>query len=636
MKLRGLDSLVSVSVFLFFLQALRVVFSVLFGIIYDQIFEGPVDAWLVISNLLVVLAFTAPLWTPGKNRKRWALVFAAITAIARIGLTVNLAGVRFWSSLVIVGFGGLYLTTRLQLGRRSFIQSMLSALVLDQLLRVVGDTYDISLRSSWLVVQFLWSFAVLAFVIITFRRSKEEQLEPVEIRFIDGVALSGFLFLQISLLSLPSAVAQWSKLSYITTTGARWEDVPYFVSAIALMGLTLLFCFPAVRDLFVRLFHTSLAGVGLSMLLLLGLVLGYFSEGLLSFLGLLVALFAALTIFDSIFVGIPQQSRQSGGSVALGLILFLVLNFFYAFTFTYPYTLPSLRGMGWLVFIIAGVMLGAGAVVRLLPFDIEIPKETRFIPGGLLALCVFAITLAASWPRTSQQLRYSIGMRIATYNIHYGYDDLWHFTLEDIARTIAEDGVSVVVMQEVDKGRITSYSVDDALFLAHRLDMNYVYLPTVEYLTGIAVLYRGPLMPSEQKLLTSLQEQTGVIRVDLEFGESLLNIYGIWMGLSDEDTRTQISEALEFIGDQPNAVFGGDFNAEYHEPIPQAILAAGFEDPFLILGIDPAPFTSPAIDPRSRIDFVWLRDLNPISAWVSASLASDHRMVVVEIESPSP
>jgi endonuclease/exonuclease/phosphatase family metal-dependent hydrolase len=636
MKLRDLDSVVSVSVFLFLLQALRVVFSVLFGIIYDQVFEGPVDAWLVISNLLVVLAFAAPLWAPKKNRHRWALVFASITALARVSLSVNLADVRFWGSLFTVAFGSLYLTTFLQTRRRAFVQTMFCALVLDQFLRVIGDTYDISLRSSWLYVQILWSFAVVAFAIWMFRRSDDEQLEPVGIRFVDGIALSGFLFLQISLLALPNAVAHWSEITYLTTTGARWDDVPYFVAAIALMGLMLLFCFPAVRDLFVRLFHASLAGVGLSMLLLLGLVLGYFSVGVLSLLGLLVALFASLSAFDSAFVSMPQKSQRSGGSVALGLLLFLVLNFINAFAFTYPYVLPSMRGMGWLVFLIAGAMLGVGAIVHLHPVDIEIPKKTRFVPGGLLALCAFAVTLVVSWPRTSQQLRISIGMRIATYNIHYGYDDVWHFTLEDIASTIAKEGASVVVMQEVDTGRITSYGVDDALFLAHRLDMNYVYLPTVEYLTGIAVLYRGPLMPSEQQWITSLQEQTGIIRVDLAFDGSPLNVYGIWMGLSDEDTQTQISEALEFIADSPNAVFGGDFNAEYDESVPQAILAAGFEDPFMLLGIDPAPFTSPAIDPNSRIDFVWLRDLNPISAWVSTSLASDHRMVVVEIESPLP
>ncbi|MEJ2561904.1 MAG: hypothetical protein P8Z42_04360 [Anaerolineales bacterium] len=203
-----------------------------------------------------------------------------------------------------------------------------------------------------------------------------------------------------------------------------------------------------------------------------------------------------------------------------------------------------------------------------------------------------------------------------------------------MARAIAKDGVSVVVMQEVDTGRITSYGVDDALFLAHRLDMNYVYLPTVEYLTGIAVLYRGPLMPSEQQLLTSLQEQTGIIHVSLASEGSPLNVYGTWMGLSNEDTLQQIEEALAFIGDSPNVAFGGDFNAEYQEPVPQAVVAAGFEDPFIALGIDPPPLTSPAVEPQSRIDFVWLRDLKPHAAWVSSSLASDHRMVVVEIEVP--
>jgi endonuclease/exonuclease/phosphatase (EEP) superfamily protein YafD len=53
-----------------------------------------------------------------------------------------------------------------------------------------------------------------------------------------------------------------------------------------------------------------------------------------------------------------------------------------------------------------------------------------------------------------------------------------------------------------------------------------------------------------------------------------------------------------------------------------------------LLGISPAPFTSPAIDPESRIDFVFVRDLIPVDAWVSESLASDHRMVVVELIFP--
>ncbi|GAG39195.1 unnamed protein product, partial [marine sediment metagenome] len=164
--------------------------------------------------------------------------------------------------------------------------------------------------------------------------------------------------------------------------------------------------------------------------------------------------------------------------------------------------------------------------------------------------------------------------------------------------------------------------------------MNAAYLPTVEHLTGIALLYRGPAAPMDWRLLTSLQEQTGIVHVNLDHLGRPVHAYGIWMGLSEEDTEQQIKEAVDFIDDHSPATFGGDFNAKMGSPVTDAVEAAGFIDPFTALGIDPAPPTSPAIQPKSRIDFVWLRGLLPSEAWVSESLASDHRMVVVEVELP--
>jgi endonuclease/exonuclease/phosphatase (EEP) superfamily protein YafD len=164
--------------------------------------------------------------------------------------------------------------------------------------------------------------------------------------------------------------------------------------------------------------------------------------------------------------------------------------------------------------------------------------------------------------------------------------------------------------------------------------MNVAYLPAVEHLTGIAVLYRGPEVAMDQRLLTSLQEQTGIIGVRLEAQGKSIYAYGIWMGLSNEDTQRQITEALQFIGEKSPATFGGDFNARPNSPVTMAIEEADFVDPFVVLNITPAPATSPAINPKGRIDFVWLRDLTPLRAWVSDSLASDHRMVVVEVAYP--
>jgi endonuclease/exonuclease/phosphatase (EEP) superfamily protein YafD len=181
---------------------------------------------------------------------------------------------------------------------------------------------------------------------------------------------------------------------------------------------------------------------------------------------------------------------------------------------------------------------------------------------------------------------------------------------------------------------MTSYSTDNAYYLARTLHMNVYYLPTVEHLTGIAVLFKGQAIYTDARLLTSLQEQTGVIEVLLPWGVEQVHAYGIWMGLSSEDTLRQAEEALAFIGDNSPATFGGDFNSQIEDPEPRTIMAAGFADPFSELGQVPAPPTSPAVDPETRIDFVWLRGLEPSKAFVSASLASDHRMVVVEVNPP--
>jgi endonuclease/exonuclease/phosphatase (EEP) superfamily protein YafD len=113
-------------------------------------------------------------------------------------------------------------------------------------------------------------------------------------------------------------------------------------------------------------------------------------------------------------------------------------------------------------------------------------------------------------------------------------------------------------------------------------------------------------------------------------------MFGIWMGLSDEDTLRQIEEALAFLGDRAPAAFGGDFNAEPDSPVVERVLAAGLHDPFADLDIDPAPLTDPAVDPDKRIDYVFLRGATPRQAWVSTSLASDHRMVVVELDLTLP
>ena len=134
--------------------------------------------------------------------------------------------------------------------------------------------------------------------------------------------------------------------------------------------------------------------------------------------------------------------------------------------------------------------------------------------------------------------------------------------------------------------------------------------------------------------MTSHKEQTGIVHAELPLDGRPWQAFGTWIGLSDENTRAQISEALEFIGGRRPAIYAGDFNAEPGSQVVRDIEAAGFVDPFVALGIDPPPPTSPAVTPSKRIDYVWLRDLVPVDAWVSESAASDHRLVVIEARRP--
>jgi endonuclease/exonuclease/phosphatase family metal-dependent hydrolase len=619
---RLLRSIEATSIVLFLLQGLRVIFSVLFGIIYDQVFAGSPDAWLPVSVILVLIALALPALAPRKPTHTWLAVLAGVTAVARVALTFNDATLRYWGALIVLGAAGLYLAGLLTARRSLALPCLLTALTIDQILRAVGQTYDLSLLPAWLPVQILWAAIVIgiALALAWIGAVGDRQVNLMGVRA--SLGLGGLVFLETSLLSLPNGVA-------------RWTGAPYVVFAPLLFVLTLLPAIPRFRhELGNRLAQRPVLRLGVPAGLAAALMVGYFASGLVGTIGVALAAILALGCLVIVLDGRSPRQRSVGQMLALAFALVMLLNFLNAFTFTYPYAVPQLRGMGWAVYLAAcvAVMFGASSQrpVSLSWQEYSAPP-TPTVVGGLIGL---AFIIAAIWPRPVEPLPEQGTLRLATYNIHYGYDASWHFNLDAMAETIAEAGVDVIALQEVDTGRMTSYCADDALYLARRLRMNVAYLPTVEHLTGIAVLYKGPQAPAMMAYLTSKQEQTGIVGVHLDVGGQPLHSFGIWMGLSNEDTLRQITEALTFIGERIPASFGGDFNSEDDEPVPQAVVKAGFEDPFELLGETPAPLTDPAINPGQRIDYVWLRGLTPTRAWVSESLASDHRMVVTEVELP--
>jgi endonuclease/exonuclease/phosphatase family metal-dependent hydrolase len=615
------------AIFWFFFQALRVLFSTLFGVIYDALFAEIVPLSTVgILLILVVLALLTPLATPRKAKTRQISLLAAAVLIflARIPLILNEPQMRLAVSIIVVAATGLYLSIRTRQGAQGLVPALILALVVDQLFRAAGHTFDVTLRTEWWPGQAAVS-AILCLLAgwLYHRRSMPEKGDGGSPGILAGLAWGGWLFLEVSLLAFPNAIGRWSEL----------PQASYWLVAALLLAVTLL---PLLMRLPRFPLPLWLGGTANLAILLLCLIVGSLMDGAIVLLLMLLAQFIILRmLFPILAPELGERDRLPGLGLALGGILFLVLSFAYAFTFTYPYTLEMFRDMGLVIILIGGLLASLPSLRRPAPATLppRLGRTHHTAAWGASALLVLSV-VALAWPRAFLQPAASTTFRAVTYNIHYGYDTYWHVSLEEQARTIEASGAGVVAMQEVDTGRPTSYMIDDALWLANRLGMEVVYLPTLEHLSGIALLSRYPVIDWELLLLPSELEQTGIIWAKLDVGGTPINAFAIWMGLEPEERALQLDAALPFIAAHPGpAVFGGDFNSQPGSLVYDRIASAGFVDPFVALGLGSPP-TDPAINPTKRIDFVWLRDLVPVHAQVVDSTASDHRPVVVKATWP--
>ncbi|HIQ06414.1 MAG TPA: hypothetical protein EYH31_12140 [Anaerolineae bacterium] len=600
----------------FYLQGIRALFSRLFGVVYDALFVGPFSLSASLILLIAFLAFILPpLWADRVSPWRWWPILSVGLILTRLALTAENPTWRLYTSLLTVLLGTGSFALLWQVNGRAMPSLVVGALALDQLPRVLGSTLDVTLLERWWPYQLLLSLMLLALLLKGARAGDAVVSAARYLSPLGGLALAGFLLLETSLLDFPNALARWSGVNY------AW-------AAPLLLLVTLVALWPSLLTpadgVLLRAFPTR----ALAIALLLGtLALGYQHQGWPSLLALLVAQWLLLWMLRS---NVAETATQAGGWLALGLLLFLVLNFAYAFAFTYAYTLPFFRGAGLPIMLLAGLLAALPLLQQ--PISLPLPVPDRFrnpIWLGASLVLILAIGWAAR-PRPVRPPAADAPLHLGTYNIHYGYNAPWHFNLPAIADTIAASGADVVTLQEVDTGRITSYMVDDALWLARRLGMHVVYGPTIEHLTGIALLSRWPVAEHESRLLASQLEQTGIVRAQLNWNGREVNAYSIWLGLEPEERAKQLADALAFISERPGpASLGGDFNAIPDSPIYAQLTAAGFVDPFLALGLPHEP-TDPAENPQKRIDYVWLRELRPLAARVMSTTASDHRMVVVE------
>jgi endonuclease/exonuclease/phosphatase family metal-dependent hydrolase len=364
---------------------------------------------------------------------------------------------------------------------------------------------------------------------------------------------------------------------------------------------------------------------------------------------------------------VEKERNLSGLWIVLSMLILALLLVGDIFTYEYAFVrnlasgsealdtlVPSLlrgfRGMG-LGLLLLAVFLAA----------LPMTQTRRRVPwtGGTGRLTIFALLLTiiasagaayAARPPVISGVRNEEGIRLGTYNIHAGYNEFFYYDLEAIAQTIEVSGANVVLLQEVEAGRSTSFGVDQTLWLARRLGMDRRFYPTNEGLQGLAILSNVEIVLHEGHLLTSTGQQTGVQRVQIRPNTSVVTLYNTWLGLlladpgstaleqEEQDQQQQLNEIFTIItSDYPNGnfdrlVLGGTFNNTPTSPLIQQMRDAGFRDPF---AGQPAvrSYTLQRTGLEARVDYLWLRPpLQEISAGVMETQPSDHRMPVIELQ----
>ncbi len=599
----------------FYLEGIRVLFARLFGVMYDALFAGPFQMRALYIVIAAFLAFLLPAYLIRVANHRFALfTIGTLLIFSHLLLHNESPSWRLYASLSVVFFGSWLFAILYARQKSIAFPVFVTALALDQIVRVAGQSMDLTIAPTWLFGDLSISALLLISLWWVQTRAHRHLGSGNGLSWQCGLALGAFLFLELNLLDYPNATTRWTGTAY------NWQ-------APLLLLATLLPILPAVNSWMIRsVLSQRERRFTLSLLLIASLVIGYIYTGWLAGLMLLIAQFSALFVWRyTIHCEKPVRPRHK---LAAGLLFFLLLDFVNAFAFTYPYTLAIFRNSGLLIYLLAAVFLILPTMENKRHKLVAVQPVVQWLGGALIALLCLGAAWAARPPRVIAPA--SRGMlKLATYNIHYGYSTDWHAALPAIADDIATSGADVVTLQEVDTGRLTSYMVDDALWLSKRLGMHAVYLPTVEKLTGIAILSRYPVESVQTTLLPSDLEQTGIIQIVFRWQNLPIHGYGLWLGLTPPERSQQIKRALAFIGNSNSPAFlGGDFNSTPTSPTYQAVAAAGFRDPFHALQLGDPP-TDPAIHPRDRIDFIWLRGLFPNAAAVSPRLGSDHRSVSV-------
>lgn len=579
------------------MELLRVLFSSLDFVFVDAGGGSPIVAGGVALGVGLV-GLVAPLFA----RRSWMLVVAL--AASRLAVQIAAAPVAdlWWSAAGVAMFAAALVTVA---GWRSdAVVGVMFGVLADRALMGALGTIDVAFRQGVrpiIGVAVAGSSVAVAGAVVgrSATRSGGHTVSKALLGFGPWLALELLVFGNIGLIG---------SLTGLPLRGAAM--LATFSGVVTLLG--------AIASL-----RNPRRFGGLAALLLvitLGTVSGF--AGVWAGLDLLLASIA----FGMLLPGLFRPEGSGGGLwLALGI---LVLFAYYA-TYNYPTGYRSA-----LVLPVAAGLLAASALG-----PVKKPADLPFRWGWAgIGLVIALLPMIGHNPRpvAGHVPAGDRTVRIMTYNLHQGFAVDGHFSLEEIARVIEASGADVVALQEVQRGWVTDGEVDMAAWLSQRLRMAVVSGPTADRQWGNALLSRYPIVGVTVHRLPRdrLALRRGLIDVSLQVGQSDLRVIVTHFHHVDADDAVRVEEAhalIDLWDGSEETIIAGDLNAVPSDQAIRVLDSAGLVD----AAAEKVVATSPADNPRRRIDYVWSSpDLVVESAAVVETTASDHLPVVVTVRLP--
>ena len=621
----------------------RAFFASIFGLAYDALFPvvRPMPALLAAAPLLVLLAPLLPLarWL---DRNTAVAAAAVAVALFRIPMVHPALWSRLLGSALVLAAGAIFLTWAVgYLERRALAGGVVAGLVVDQLLRLAGSSYDLSMRPGWLPVQVVLS-AVLAWAALRWLRDPvrepgEEVLERRSggLRLRGGLALGSLLFMELHVLGVPPVIARWTGASY----GMAGTAVG-LAGAVA-VAATLLLRRPTHSRMVALLMAGWVAGAALG---------GYWLDGTASALLMVGGHLAGLLLVSRALD--PASGRREGITTAAALATLTTGVALYGLTFYASFTIPLLEGRAPWIFGLAGILLAGCFILMPRPAPLTPPRSavpTAVLVATLAAAAVALPVLTAgvapeapagdddvAGPRTvsgsevdANEMGGDDGLRVMTWNVHYGFDEEWRFDPGAMAEVLRREKPDVVALQEVLVGAPTAYGVDLPFWLGRAAGLQDRFFATVNGLFGDAFLTRVvPAAVDSRPLPSAGGDRKQLLRLTVSGTDGTVRFHALHLGVEEAARPVQVQVALRAVEAGP-AVVMGDLNAGAESPVTRALRTSGYHDVFEDWGTQAATF--PARDPKRRIDWIWVRGLRSDSAAVLSDTHSDHRAVVATL-----